>query len=164
MTSMLRFIAVLVMLVLGFAGHNAREATAQTGQGEPSVTWTATIPEGFPRNVYTWRLKPDGTYEEDGRDAETGRSVQATLFGRWTVDGDRMVLRQEGFTYVFDGVVVGDRYSGTLYLGLRRVSRFCAIKGDVVPQHCDLGVALGGPDAQRGARLAQAGVDLVERR
>jgi hypothetical protein len=147
MSSMLRFIAVLVMLVLGIAGCAAgpsavaQESTSQTGQDQPSVTWTATIPEGFPGNVYTWRLKPDGTYEEDGRDAETGRSVQQTLFGRWTVDGDRMVLRQDGFTYVFDGVVAGDRYSGTLYLGFRRVSRFCAIKGDAVPQHCDLGVA-----------------------
>jgi hypothetical protein len=147
MTSMLRFIAMLVMLVLGIASSAAapsavaQDSTTQTGQDQSSVTWTVTIPEGFPGKVFTWRLKPDGTYEEDGRDQGSGRSIQPTLFGRWTIDGDRMVLRQEGFTYVFDGVVAGDRYSGTLYFGLRRMSRFCAIKGQAVPQHCDLGVA-----------------------
>jgi hypothetical protein len=55
----------------------------------------------------------------------------------WTVDGTRMILRQDGIRYAFDGVVVGDRYSGTLYLGEQRVSRFCAVKGETVPQHCE---------------------------
>jgi hypothetical protein len=111
----------------------AREAVSQ----QDVVTWTVTIPEGFPRNVYTWRLKADGTYEEDGRDLRTGIPVQRTLTGRWTVEGERMFLRQDRINYLFDGVIVGDRYFGTLYLNIRKVSPFCAVKGETVPQNCD---------------------------
>jgi hypothetical protein len=140
-STLMQGLVLLAALVLGVAGDVvlavAQQTSIQSDQDQKIVIWTATIPDAFPRNVYTWRLRPDGTYGEDGRDVLTGEPVQPTLSGRWTVDGTRMILRQDGIRYVFDGVVVGDRYSGTLYLGEQRMSRFCAVKGETVPQHCE---------------------------
>lgn len=144
MTSIIvRGVALLSALLFGIAGDIvllalAQQTTIQSDQDQKIVVWTATIPDGFPRNVYTWRLRPDGIYEEDGRDALTGKPIQTTLSGRWTVEGARMMLRQDDIPYVFDGVVVGDRYSGTLYLRGLKVSRFCAAKGEAVPQPCEV--------------------------
>jgi hypothetical protein len=81
-------------------------------------------------------LKPDGTYAEDGRDSDTGVRIQQTLTGRWTVEGSQIVLRQDEIKYVFRGVVVGDRYSGSLYLNAELVSDFCAISGNAVLPSC----------------------------
>jgi hypothetical protein len=143
-STIVRGLALLAALLLGMAGDMvlgsvvAQQTTIQSDQDRTIVVWTATIPDGFPQNVYTWRLRPDGTYEEDGRDALTGKPIQTTLFGRWTVEGARMILRQDDIPYVFDGVVVGDRYSGTLYLRGRKVSRFCAAKGEAMPPPCEV--------------------------
>lgn len=106
------------------------------------VVWTAIIPDAFPRYVYTWRMSPDGGYREDGRDAASGKPIQATLSGHWNLDGARMILRQEGYPFVFDGVVVGNTYAGTLYLNGRSVSHFCAAKGETPPERCGRGAGV----------------------
>ena len=111
--------------------------------------WTAIIPDAFPSYVYTWRMKSDGTYREDGRDAATGTPIQSTLSGRWNSEGPRMVLRQQDLPYVFDGVVLGSLYTGTLYLNGRPVSRFCAAKGDEAPKRCDAGQGVASAEAVR---------------
>jgi hypothetical protein len=117
----------------------AREASSIT-------VWTAIIPDAFPGYVYTWRMAGDGSYREDGRDAATGTPIQSTLSGHWNSEGPRMVLRQQDLPYVFDGMVLGNLYAGTLYLSGRPVSRFCAAKGDEPPRRCDPapGVAMTG--------------------
>jgi hypothetical protein len=122
--------AFLVAAVLAAGLSGGRAASAPTA-GE---VWTVVIPEGFPQDIFTWRLKSDGTYEEDGREAASGQAIQPTYTGTWTVDaGGHMVLRQNEIAYIFDGVRIGDRYTGTLTLAGRRVSRFCAAKGATAP-------------------------------
>ena len=118
----------------------SRDAAAEADD----IVWTAIIPDAFPHYVYTWRMRLDGSYREDGRDAATSKPIQATLSGRWRRDGGRMVLRQEDYPFVFDGVVVGNGYAGTLYLGGRSFSRFCAAKGEKPPERCgsEAGVAM----------------------
>lgn len=108
-------------------------ATPSYGQDE---IWTAIIPRGFPGFAYTWRLDPDGSYRENGRDMRTGHSIEPTLFGHWRMTGKHMVLRQDGIQYVFDGDTFGNEYLGTLYLDGKRFSHFCAIKGNSPPQSC----------------------------
>ena len=112
------------------------------------AVWTAIIPDAFPRYVYTWRMSPDGSYREDGRDGASGRPIQATLSGHRSLDGARMMLRQEGYPFVFDGVVLGNSYAGTLYLNGRSLSRFCAVKGEQPPERCG----------------SEAGVTMMQRR
>jgi hypothetical protein len=133
-----RAIALLLALSAAIAGAaGASAGLAQQTLDQDTVVWTAIIPEAFPRNVYTWRLKLDGNYEEDGRRALTGQPVQETLTGRWMTERARMILRQDSIPYVFDGVVLGERYSGILYLSGQKVSRFCARKGEVAPGRCE---------------------------
>ena len=105
--------------------------------GEAGAIWTAVIPDAFPGYIYTWRMKGDGSYREDGRDARTNRAIQPTLSGRWSREGPRMVLRQDDLAYVFNGVVAGNLYSGTLYFDGRSRSRFCANRGEKAPERCD---------------------------
>jgi len=100
------------------------------------TTWTTVIPKGFPGVVYTWHLKPDGAYSEDGRDAASGKAIQPTLSGHWRVTGRHMVLKQNGIAYVFDGNMIGDEYLGVLYLDGKRFARFCSLKGEAPPQTC----------------------------
>ena len=100
------------------------------------TVWTAVIPKGFPGNLYTWHLKPDGGYSEDGHDMASGKSVQPTLSGQWRVTGRHMVLKQDGIGYVFDGNLIGDEFLGVLYLDGKRFARFCAVKGEAPPQTC----------------------------
>lgn len=100
------------------------------------TVWTAVIPQGFPHNIYTWHLKPDGSYKEDGRNAVNGAAIQPTLTGHWRMTGKHMVLRQDGIDYVFDGNVMGKEYLGVLYLDSKRFSRFCAARGKTPPQTC----------------------------
>ena len=127
-------LARYVVLFLTFA-IAAVPASAQrlSGQDQAAVVWTILIPEGFPKDVFVWRLKPDGTYAEEGREVVSGRPIQPTLSGRWTLEGSHMVLRQIGIPYVFDGTFNGEQYSGTLYLAGRPVSSFCAVKGALAP-------------------------------
>jgi hypothetical protein len=108
----------------------------EVGEAQSITVWTAVIPDAFPRYVYTWRMKADGTYREDGRDAATGTPIQPVLSGHWSREGPRMVLRQDNLPYVFDGVVLGNLYTGTLTLNGRAVSPFCAAKGEQAPQSC----------------------------
>jgi hypothetical protein len=121
-----------VVLAALLAGAVLARAVAQSAD-----VWSAVIPEAYPFDVYIWQLKPDGTYAEVGRDAATGRSIQETLTGRWHIDGARMILQQVTIGFVFDGIVRGDRYTGTLYLSGARVSRFCAARGDAPPRRCE---------------------------
>jgi hypothetical protein len=131
-----RFALMLVLVAVAtVAGLSNSRAGAP--DASPVGTWTIVIPEGFPNDVFTWRLKADGTYEEDGRDAKTGQSVQPTYTGRWSVADGRMTLQQNEFEYVFAGPLIGDRYSGMLTLAGREVSYFCAAKGDQAPRTCD---------------------------
>lgn len=98
--------------------------------------WTAVIPQAFAGNVYTWHLKADGGYLEDGRNAASGAAVQSTLSGHWCLTGRHMVLHQDGIDYVFDGDIVGDEYLGVVYLDGKRLSRFCALRGETPPKSC----------------------------
>jgi hypothetical protein len=144
------FALLATLAVAATGGTRARPLDAQrdanVDQTQP-VLWTAIIPEAFPRNIYTWRLWPDGHYDEDGHDRASGLPAQQTLTGRWTVDGARMVLRQDGNTFLFDGLIAGVRYAGTLYLQIRRASHFCALKGEAAPDNC---APPGVAAAQRG--------------
>jgi len=40
----------------------ASAATVEAGD----IVWTVIIPDAFPRDVYTWHVRSDGTYREDG--------------------------------------------------------------------------------------------------
>jgi len=111
----------------------------EANDAQPDAILTAIIPDAFPRYVYTWRLKADGTYREDGRDASTGTPIQRTLSGGWSREGTRMILRQEDQPFVFEGAVLGNLYAGTLYFGGRAASRFCAVRGEQPPTRCDSG-------------------------
>jgi hypothetical protein len=103
-------------------------------EGTADVVWTVLIPDAFPRHIYTWHVR---SYREDGRDILSGNAIQATLAGRWSTEGLRLVLRQDGTPFVFDGVVLGDVYIGTLYFNGRAVSRFCAARGQQAPDSCN---------------------------
>jgi hypothetical protein len=143
-----RFSLFIVCCMLLGCALISPSASREAADAPDGVIWTAIIPDAFPRYIYTWRVNADGTYREDGRDATTGAAIQATLSGRWSVDGPRMILRQQGLPYVFDGVVLGGLYTGTLYMDGRAISGFCAAKGEHAPDNCGPrpGVAqLGGP-------------------
>ena len=138
---MKRGMKLLTLLVL--AGNlmtgpaPAQERFRSAEQGAAIGVWTGIIPDAFPVNVYTWRLKTDGTYAEDGEHFSRKFRVQPTLSGRWTVGGAHMTMTQDTVGYVFEGTVRGDHYYATLYLNKRAVSRFCAFKGTVAPHGCD---------------------------
>lgn len=128
---------ILVLALLAAIGPAAAGGVGAS----PAGTWTLIIPEAFPGIVYKWRIAATGTYEEDAWVRETGEPYQQTLRGTWTVEGNRLTLRQDGIPYAFEGLVSADRYWGTLYLGGRDVSGFCATKGDTPPDRCDETVA-----------------------
>jgi hypothetical protein len=136
-----RYLAMLSLLIAAIAfianpgSARAQETCREPGQSQETL-WTVVIPDRFPGYIYIWRLKPDGTYAEDGRDAATGKPIQRTLSGRWTVEGERMILRQDTLGFVFDGMITGDQYSGMLYLDTKAYSRFSATKGDAARPPC----------------------------
>jgi hypothetical protein len=138
--AMVRRLAAFVpcLLILQLVHADTVHAN-ETSQAQASTVWTALIPDAFPRYVYTWQLNADGTYLENGRDAATGRPIQSTLHGHWSRDGAQMILRQDGLPYVFDGVVLGNLYAGTMYFDGRSSSRFCAAKGELPPEGCNAG-------------------------
>jgi hypothetical protein len=141
-TAMLRrLVPILILSALFWPGQIL---FARDGDDGPITVWTAIIPDGFPGFVYTWHMKDDGTYREDGRDEARDRPIQPTLSGRWSREGSRMLLEQNDQPFVFDGVVLGSLYTGTLYFHGRAYSRFCAAKGDVAPESCNTspGVAM----------------------
>lgn len=129
-------LAISVWCVLLWCLDANPSRSQQAAEAPQGVVWTAIIPDAFPRYIYTWHIGADGTYREDGRDAATGAPIQATLSGSWSVDRPRMILRQQGLPYVFDGVVLGGLYSGTLYMNGRAISPFCAAKGEHAPDNC----------------------------
>jgi len=120
------FLFVMFCALLCSPAQGGRALEADDGE-----VWTAIIPDAFPNYIYTWRMKGDGSYREDGRDAAKGMAIQPTLSGRWNRDGARMVLRQDDQPFVFDGVVLGNLYAGTLYFDGNARSRFCAARGEV---------------------------------
>ena len=138
-----RLVSILIWCAL-LCALPAHQSLALEGSETAPTTWTAIIPDGFPGFIYTWHMTDDGTYHEDGRDETKGTPIQPTLSGHWSRDGSRMLLQQDGQPFVFDGVVLGGLYNGTLYLGGRSYSRFCAAKGDVAPKRCEIspGVAM----------------------
>src|SRR5258708_567633 len=123
------------LILAGLALTSSADAE-ESRKGQAAAVWTVVIPKAFPGNICVWRLKPDGTYEEDGRDAKTESPIQETMRGRWSIEGTRMVLQQDRIPYVFRGLVIGDDYSGDLYFGKRVISNFCAIKGSVKVPRC----------------------------
>jgi hypothetical protein len=127
--ALLSLVIVAITFVANLGSARAYGTCEAPGQGQDTL-WTVVIPDGFPGYIYIWRLKSDGTYAEDGRDAATGKPIQQTLSGRWTVEGARMILRQGTLGYVFDGVLRGDQYSGMLSLDTKAFSHFSAVKGD----------------------------------
>jgi hypothetical protein len=135
MKQRLLVLALSCGLLLGVVAQ--RGLAAQGGDGETGAVWTAIIPDTFPNYIYTWHIKDDGTYREDGRDARSNRPIQRPLSGRWSQEESRMLLRQDDLPYVFDGVVLKNLYAGTLYFNGRDYSRFCAMRGDTAPDHCD---------------------------
>jgi opacity protein-like surface antigen len=104
-------------------------------------TWSLIIPEAYEGIVFAWRLHADGTYEEDGWYRTTGQPVQTTLTGTWSVNGHDMILRQDTLGFVFEGTFTGTSYSGQLSQSGRRVSYFCALKGEAPPEKCEPTVA-----------------------
>jgi hypothetical protein len=138
-----------VLFVLAWCWQAQPSPAREAGEAASITVWTAIIPDAFPGDVYTWRMKSDGTYREDGRNAATGTPIQSTLSGRWNNEGPRMVLRQQDQPFVFDGVVLGSLYTGTLYFNGRPVSRFCAAKGDEAPKRCDTQPGVASAEAMR---------------
>jgi hypothetical protein len=133
---MRRLIPILVWCAL-FCGLSVRSSLATEASKGPATVWTAIIPDGFPGYVYTWHMKDDGTYREEGRDKARGTPIQPTMFGRWSREAARMLLKQDDQPFVFDGVVLDGLYAGTLYFHGRAYSRFCAAKGELAPKRCD---------------------------
>jgi hypothetical protein len=151
-----RFALFAVWLALLCCFQASRSLALEAAEEGDGVVWTAIIPDAFPRYVYTWRMRSDGSYREDGRDVVKGTAIQDTLSGRWTVEGARMILRQQGQPFMFDGVVLGGLYTGTLYLNGRAVSRFCAAKGETPPERCSTGPGLAVDLPAHLARIAAA--------
>jgi hypothetical protein len=132
------FFSVVIFYVAVQGGLRIDATFARAASDAPAGTvWTVLIPDAFPHYIYTWHLNADGGYFEDGRDAATGKPIQSTLHGRWSSDGAQMILRQDGLPYVFDGVVLGSRYAGTMYFNDRSSSRFCAVRGEQPPERCN---------------------------
>jgi hypothetical protein len=129
--------ALLCALLCGLPAQRGVAVESREAADEAGAIWTAIIPDAFPGYIYTWHMNGDGIYREDGRDSRTSRPIQPTLSGRWSREGPHMVLRQDSLPFVFDGVVLGNLYSGTLYFDGRSRSRFCAIRGEKVPERCD---------------------------
>jgi hypothetical protein len=144
---MLRRFAILMLCALLCDPAQGGRAE-QADDGEAGAVWTAIIPDAFPNYIYTWHIKGDGSYREDGRDAARGKPIQPTLSGHWNREGPHMVLRQDDQPYLFDGVVLGNLYAGTLYFGGSARSRFCAIRGEAPPEHCAAAPSVA--DAGRG--------------
>lgn len=126
--------SVVCGLVAMVAAASAADLGKRTLAPLPVATWTATIPVAFPGNAYTLRLFADGRYEEDGRNIASGEPIQETLTGAWHAEGAKLVLRQDGPSYVYDGEAHGNFFFGVLFLNDRRISPFCARLGEVPPK------------------------------
>ena len=144
---MQRPFAILMLCALLFGPAQGGRAEP-ADDGEAGAVWTAIIPDAFSNYIYTWRMKGDGSYREDGRDAARGKPIQPTLSGHWNREGPHMMLRQDDQPCLFDGIVLGNLYAGTLSFGGSARSRFCAIRGEAPPEHCAAAPSVA--DARRG--------------
>jgi hypothetical protein len=124
-------VAFVMMLTLSVS------AGARTTPPIVPGVWTLIIPEAFEGVVFSWRIKTDGTYTEDGWYRDSTVPVQETLSGHWSVDGGQLTLTQDTLGYVFEGTIAGNSYYGELYLRGQRVSYFCALRGESPPAKCD---------------------------
>jgi len=114
----------------------AQEPAPREGPGEGFTgQWTVTIPQAFPLHVFNWIVAPDGTYQEDGRNAFDGR--RTLVVGRWTLQGVHVVMRQSNEDFVFDGTVSGGCYIGRLFHNGKNISTFTARKRGVTVRNCD---------------------------
>jgi hypothetical protein len=132
MTAVLRSIVVALAIVAALAPQPGAAQGSSAAQ-----VWTVAISAPFEGMSFTWRLKPDGTYEEDGVYLDSGDASQVTKTGTWSRSRGRMVLKQDDFGFVFDGAASAETYSGTLFQYGQPVSRFCAWKGTEIPAGCD---------------------------
>jgi hypothetical protein len=151
---------VLTAALLALALEMATAAAADRGI---AGSWTVLIPDAFPDFTFTWRIAADGSYDEDGHESATGKSIQPTFHGRWTLDGEGLILRQIEYSYVFDGTLSGTSYAGLLYFEGQLVSRFCAAKGETAPERCSTREN-GAPlisDARTPSSLATAAISLL---
>jgi hypothetical protein len=139
-----RILSICLALPLGIAPA----ATADQGI---AGKWRVLIPQAFPGFIFTWEIIADGNYEEEGRDTATERPIQPTFHGRWTLEGERLILRQTEYNYVFDGTLSETSYAGDLSFEGQVVSRFCAIKGETAPKRCSNAPLI----SDAGASLAQ---------
>ena len=99
--------------------------------------WTILIPDAFPGMVFTWRVKQDGTYQEDAQRGVSGRRTQPTMAGHWSIEDRHLVFTQDTQGFIFEGDISGNYYSGSLFLQGVEVSHFCALKGSESPGTCD---------------------------
>lgn len=97
--------------------------------------WTVTIPQAFPLHVFNWIVAPDGTYQEDGRNALNGR--RTLVAGNWTLQGVHVVMRQSNEDFVFDGTLAGGCYIGRLFHNGKNISSFTARKRGAAVRNCD---------------------------
>ena len=126
----MRALLSFIVLVLALAPAPA------IGQRSDEI-WTARILDAFSQFSYTWGLKADGTYIEEGHDIQTGVAIQQPINGVWRKSKSRLVLTQDSFGFVFDGTVDGEQYYGTLFQYGQKVSAFCAWRGTEIPASCD---------------------------
>lgn len=128
----------LIFFFMTIAALASIQGAAVADRPAPPEVWTVVIDyPAFADYVYTWRLKRDGSYEEDGASIADGEAIQRTQHGAWTREGSRMVLTQAYDAYRFEGVVRGGQYSGDFYSGPMLLSKFCAWKGRELPASCD---------------------------
>ena len=128
-----RLLTAFLLLLTTLMAGPALAAPADTLLGE----WTILIPDAFPGMVFTWRVKQDGTYQEDAQRGVSGRRAQPTMAGHWSIEDRHLVFTQDTQGFIFEGDISGNYYSGSLFLQGVEVSHFCALKGSESPGTCD---------------------------
>lgn len=135
-----RLALVLAATLLATAPLHAQPATPPS-PGAPATErgitgqWIVTIPQAFPLHVFNWIIAPDGTYQEDGRNALNGR--RTLVAGRWTLEGVHAVMRQSNEDFVFDGTISGGCFIGRLFHNGKNISSFTARKSGTTVRNCD---------------------------
>lgn len=135
-----RLALVLAATILATGPGVAQTPSSPSENGsaiERGITgqWTVTIPQAFPLHVFNWIVAPDGTYQEDGRNALNGR--RTLVAGRWTQEGVHAVMRQSNEDFVFDGTISGGCFIGRLFHNGKNISSFTARKSGTIVRNCD---------------------------
>ena len=135
-----RLALVLAVTLLAAAPSAAQEPApplSDAPEAAKGITgqWIVTIPQAFPLHVFDWIIAPDGTYQEDGRNAVNGR--RTLVAGRWTLEGVHAVMRQSNEDFVFDGTVSGGCFIGRLFHNGKNISSFTARKRGATVRNCD---------------------------